>query len=126
MEFEKIDEKKAVINKILERKNYLKRPKVSNITKVVFVISPKMPKVNLNMLDKKLCFAEFLELNVLIVINKIDLDEEESRRIQEIYENSGYKVIKTNAEKGLGIEELKEELRSNTSVLAGESGVRKI
>lgn len=126
MEFEKIDEEKAVINKILERKNYLKRPKVSNITKVVFVISPKMPKANLNMLDKKLCFAEFLELNVLIVINKIDLDEEESRRIQEIYENSGYKVIKTNAEKGLGIEELKEELRSNTSVLAGESGVRKI
>lgn len=85
-----------------------------------------MPKANLNILDKKLCFAEFLKIYAIIVINKIDLDEEEVKRIQEIYENSGYKVIRTNAEKGIGIEELKEELRNNTSVLAGESGVRKV
>lgn len=85
-----------------------------------------MPKVNLNILDKKLCFAEFLGINAVIVINKIDLDEEEAEKIKNIYETSGYKVIKTNAEKGLGIDKLKEELKNNTSVLAGESGVRKV
>lgn len=85
-----------------------------------------MPKVNLNILDKKLCFAEFLGINAVIVINKIDLDEEEAEKIKNIYETSGYKVIKTNAEKDVGIDKLKEELKNNTSVLAGESGVRKV
>ena len=92
-----------VINKILERKNYLKRPKVSNISR---------------MLDKGLCLAEFLGISPIIVINKTDLDEKESDRILNLYTKSGYKVIKTKAEKGEGIDKLREELKGHVSVLS--------
>lgn len=118
VEFETIHEKQAVINEILDRKSYLKRPKVSNISQIVFVIAPKMPRTNFVMLDKGLCFAEFLGLKQVIVINKMDLDEKEADRIFKVYTKAGYKVIKMVAEEGKGLDELKEILRLNTSVLS--------
>ena len=98
VEFEITDEenKKAVINKIFERKVYIKRPKMANITQLILVISSRNPKPDLLMLDKQLTFAEFLNLKVCIVLNKIDLDEEkEFKRIKEIYTKIGYEVIET-------------------------------
>lgn len=126
VEFETTANNQTVITKILERTNFLKRPKVSNISQIVFVISPKMPNTNFVMLDKELCLAEFLGLNSIIVINKTDLDEEKSDEIHRIYTKTGYKVIKAKANQGQGLDELKKLLKNNTSVLAGQSGVRKI
>lgn len=60
-----------------------------------------MPTPNLLMLDKELCFAEFLQIEPIIVINKIDLSEEKAKEIEEIYQKTGYKVIKTEAENGI-------------------------
>ena len=79
------DENQKVINKILERKSFIKRPKVSNISQIIFVISSKMPKSNLLMLDKWLAYAEFSKIKPIIVINKIDLDKKETEKIEEIY-----------------------------------------
>lgn len=121
-----INENQALINNILERKNYLKRPKVSNITQVIFVVSPKMPNINFLMLDKQLCYAEFLGIKPIIVINKTDLNQKETDNIFEIYTSSGYKVIKSKAEIGEGINEIKDILQDNITVLSGQSGVRKI
>ena len=70
------ENKKAVINKILERKVYIKRPKMANITQLILVVSSKDPKPDLLMLDKQLAFAEFLGIKPSIVLNKIDLDKE--------------------------------------------------
>ena len=79
------DENQKVINKILERKSFIKRPKVSNISQIIFVISSKMPKPNLLMLDKWLAYAEFSKIKPIIVINKIDLDKKEKEKIEEMY-----------------------------------------
>ena len=114
-----MEEGKAVINEILDRSSYLKRPKVSNISQVIFVVAPRMPALNSLVLDKELCFAEHIRINPVIVIN-----EKKTNEIFEIYTKAGFKVIKMQAEKGEGISHLKEVLKSNTSVLAGESGVR--
>lgn len=46
-----------------------------------------MPKPNLLMADKELIFAEFSEIKPIVVINKIDLDEEEADRLYNIYTN---------------------------------------
>ena len=87
---------KAVINEILERKVYIKRPKMANITQLVLVVSSKDPKPDLLMLDKQLAFAEFLGIKSSIVLNKIDLDEEkEFENIKEVYTKIGYDVIET-------------------------------
>ena len=127
VQFEVTDEenKKAVINEIYERKVYIKRPKMANVTQLVLVVSSKNPKPDLLMLDKQLAFAEFLGVKSSIVLNKIDLDEEkEFKEIKEVYTKIGYKVIETQANKK-DIGELIEILKENINVLAGNSGVGK-
>lgn len=128
VEIEMLDESKktAVITKIFDRTNYIKRPKLANLTKLVFVISSKNPKPDLLMLDKQLVFAEFLGIDAIIVINKTDLEKEENiEAIKKIYENIGYKVTTTNAKQRQGIDELKKELTNNISAFSGNSGVGK-
>lgn len=116
----------AVIEEIKTRKTYIKRPKLANITNIIFVISSKHPKPDLLMLDKQLAFAEYLHIEPIIVLNKIDLDEkEEFNKISKIYEEIGYKVIKTNAKEKIGIQKLEQELKDNISAFSGNSGVGK-
>ena len=88
VEIEIINQNQAVINRILDRTSFMKRPKASNISQIVFVISSKMPKPNLLMLDKWLAFAEFSKIKPIIVINKIDLDEKETEKISKIYKQA--------------------------------------
>lgn len=128
IEFEIIDEekRKAVINKILDRKVYVKRPKLANITQIVFVVSSKNPKPDLLLLDKQLAFAQFLGIKSLIVLNKTDLDnKKEFKGIKDIYEKIGYKVVETDAKNEKGIDKLKKELKGNISAFSGNSGVGK-
>lgn len=120
------DNKKAVIEKILDRTIYIKRPKLANLTQIIFVISAKMPSPDLKMLDKQLAYAEFLGIKPIIVINKIDLEEqEEINKIEKIYKDIGYIVLKTNAKMGHGVQELKDILKEQISAFSGNSGVGK-
>lgn len=107
VEFEVLEDKSCIIDEILERRNFLKRPSCSNITQVIFVIASSSPKPNLLMLDKELSLAESLGITPVIVINKTDLDEEEAENLAKIYTKVGYKVIETNAEKGERTREIK-------------------
>ncbi len=126
VEFETTENNKAVINKILERKIYIKRPKLANITQLVFVMSSKEPKPDLLMLDKQLAFAEYLGISSIIVLNKTDLDmEKEFRHIKDLYEKIGYTVIETEAKNGKGIEKLIQALKNNINAFSGNSGVGK-
>lgn len=126
VEIEGIGDGKYMIMEVKTRRSYLKRPKVSNVTQVVIVITPKMPRPNFVTLDKLLCQVKFLRLKELIVINKANLNPKKSDEIFELYRKARYRIMKMNAEDDDGIEELKERLKNNTTVLAGQSGVRKI
>ena len=120
------DKNTAVIEDVQERKTYIKRPKLANITQIVFVVSSKHPKPDLLLLDKQLAFAEYLKIRPIIVLNKIDFDDKkEFINISRIYESIGYKVIQTDAKMGIGIEELLLELKNNVSAFSGNSGVGK-
>ena len=132
VEIQILDEenKKAVIEKIKPRTTYIKRPKMSNITQLILVVSSKNPKPDLLLLDKQLAFAEYLEIKPIIVLNKTDLDKKkEFEKIKEIYQNIGYTVIETIAkeqENNLsGIQELKKYLKGNINAFSGNSGVGK-
>ena len=132
VEIQILDEenKKAVIEKIEPRTTYIKRPKMSNITQLILVVSSKNPKPDLLLLDKQLAFAEYLGIKPIIVLNKTDLDKKkEFEKIKEIYQNIGYTVIETIAkeqENNLsGIQELKKQLKNNVNAFSGNSGVGK-
>ena len=114
------------IDKILNRKVYIKRPKLANINKIVLVVSSKHPKPDLLMLDKQLAFVEFLGIEPLIVLNKIDLDKNELfKEIKRVYQKVGYKVIETEAKEGKGIDGLMKEMYGYTNAFSGNSGVGK-
>ncbi len=120
------ENKKAVIEEILPRTTYIKRPKMSNITQIILVISSKNPKPDLLLLDKQLAFAEYLKIKPIIVLNKTDLDKnQEFEDIKTIYEKIGYTVIKTVAKNEQGIIELKKILKGTITAFSGNSGVGK-
>jgi ribosome biogenesis GTPase len=119
------NEDENIIEKIEKRDNYIKRPKISNITQIVCVLSAKNPKPDLLMLDKQLAYAEYVGIKAAIVINKIDLDKKKVEEIKEIYKNIGYPIVETNAKEKEGIDGLNKILENNISVFAGNSGVGK-
>ena len=128
VEIDIIDEQKCtgVITKIEDRLNETKRPKMANLTQIILVLSMKLPKPDLELLDKQLAYCEFMHIKPIIVLNKVDLvDEEVANHIQNVYEKIGYDVIKTNAKMQIGVEQIKSHLKNNITAFSGNSGVGK-
>ena len=120
------DKKVGVIEKILERKNYIKRPKMANLSQIILVVSMKLPKPDLLLLDKQLVYAEYMNIKPIICLNKIDLeDEEKIDYIYSLYSTIGYTVIKTDAKNNVGVDQIKEHLQNNITAFSGNSGVGK-
>lgn len=119
------EDNSGYIIEIEDRQTELLRPPVSNVTQAIIVMSIKSPDINTWLLDKFLLMADYEGLDILICINKCELDEEFAIKIEKIYKEAGYKVLLTSAALGLGIEELEEVLNGSISVLAGPSGVGK-
>ena len=118
--------KKGYVEEILKRETELKRPPVANVTQAVIVVSSKAPDYNLWLLDRFLVLAEGVGIKIVIVVNKVDLDDKNIiDNICETYEKARYKVILTSATTYDGIEELKVILEDNITVFAGASGVGK-
>ena len=120
-----IEDNSGYIIDIKPRTTELIRPAVANITQAIIVMSIKKPNFNSWLLDKYLLMAEHENLEILICINKFDLDERKSKKFKDIYEKAGYEVIVTSADKEIGLDNLKEKLKNNISVFAGPSGVGK-
>ncbi len=128
VEIEIIDSEKksGVITEIHERFNFLKRPKMANLSQLILVISMKLPKPDLLLLDKQLAYSELIKVKPIICLNKIDLESEKKvDEIYNLYTKIGYKVIKTNAKTGEGIDEIKSILNNNITAFSGNSGVGK-
>jgi ribosome biogenesis GTPase len=99
---------------------------VSNIDTVVVVAAAKRPDLTPRLIDRFLVAAESREIPAVIVINKIDLDEENERVLMVAgYRALGYAVLETSAETGAGVDELRASLQDQTSVFMGHSGVGK-
>ncbi len=121
------EKQKGSIEKILPRKTYSKRPKIANLTQMIFVLSCKAPKPDFLFLDKQLAYAEYLHIKPILCINKIDLGKKEQiQEITEFYGKIGYPILQTNAKERIGIENVKKVLKGNLTAFSGNSGVRKV
>ncbi|WP_409227433.1 ribosome small subunit-dependent GTPase A [Gudongella sp. SC589] len=113
------------IEEIFERESVLLRPPVANVTQAVVVSSIKNPELNTWLLDRMLVMAEEQELEVLVCINKCELDRDGAKQMESIYTGAGYNTVLTSVKEQEGLAKLKNFMEDHISVFAGPSGVGK-
>lgn len=120
------EEKKGNITDILERKNELIRPAVTNVDQALVIFAASDPAPNFNLLDRFLILMKRQQVDTIICFNKKDIiTDKELLLLEETYEKCGYGVIFTSTYTDDGITTLRELLKNKTTVLAGPSGVGK-
>ena len=115
----------CVIHRVIERKNCLTRPPVSNLDILVVVFSLVQPTVNYPVVDKLIAGCELAGIDPVICISKTDLAEPEAVSEAISIYSGIYPSVSVNGVTGEGIEELREMISGKKVALAGPSGVGK-
>lgn len=120
------DNNTGYVVEILERKNELLRPKVSNIDYSLIVVSAKDPEFSSKLLNKTICLNENSKVDIIIIFTKLDLLHEKEqvyiKNIMNYYEKIGYDVF-TNSDED--IEKLKKLISKKYVAISGQSGAGK-
>lgn len=99
---------------------------VANVDQVVIVMALVEPDLKPHLIDRYLVSAEQGGIAPLICLNKADLvDPTPYQPLIGMYSQLGIPTLLTSASSGLGIERLRDWLRSRQTVFAGQSGVGK-
>lgn len=120
-----------MIKDIMNRKNSLIRPPVSNIDQMIIVVSVGAPTPDYILLDKQLVLCISKNIKPIICVNKIDLIDEDKtvkndiEYINNVYSKIGVDIVYVSAKNGNGINDLKKLLNGKTSAFSGSSGVGK-
>jgi len=99
----------------------------ANVDRILAVVAAARPDLTRDIVDRLLLIAEANELDGILVINKMDLEQDRDRALElaDEYRRLGYRVLTTSAVTGEGIEEVRGLLCEGTSALLGPSGVGK-
>lgn len=126
---------KGTIEEVKPRQNQLKRPTIANVDQAFLTFAIVDPEPDLNLLDRLLIQVAAVNIEPIIILNKIDLvkGSDSFDAAEELfpgdgldfYEDLGYKVIKFSTKTKEGLSELQEQINHKVSVLAGPSGVGK-
>lgn len=127
---------KGIIEAIHPRASVLTRPDfydgvkpiAANMDQIV-IVSAILPELSVNIIDRYLVACETLEVEPLIVLNKIDLLAAQERawvdETMEVYRRIGYRVLMVSSQTREGMEALENALTERVSIFAGQSGVGK-
>ena len=127
------NENEGLIERIEPRHGILSRTSrnrqhviVTNVDQLLIVVSAAEPVIKPNLIDRFLITAEKAEIPAVICINKIDLvDPADLQPLIGVYGQMGYDIQLLSAETGFGIEALRDIVKDQETVLAGQSGVGK-
>ncbi|PSW12195.1 small ribosomal subunit biogenesis GTPase RsgA [Photobacterium sanctipauli] len=126
----------GVVEAVHERESMLTRPDyydgvkavAANVNQII-IVSAVLPELSLNIIDRYLIAAETIGIEPLIVLNKVDLLDPESRTMVEetlsLYQKIGYEIRYVSSDTGEGMDALKDDLKDRVSIFAGQSGVGK-
>ena len=119
-----VDTDKQVIEKVLKRKNYLERPLISNIDKLLIVMSTAIPSFSSYLIDKFLIIAKSNTIEPIIVITKTDMisfkEKIDVKKYIKYYRKIG---IKTYMNKD--VLKIKKEFKGSVVALCGQTGAGK-
>ena len=118
-----VDQGKGMIEGILPRRNGFIRPAVANVDALVIFAANTNPVTEPFLIDRVAAIAGQQEVPVYLCVNKCDIDP--ARDLVRIYEHVGLPVIRTSAETGEGVEQLRELLQGKLTAFTGNSGVGK-
>jgi ribosome biogenesis GTPase / thiamine phosphate phosphatase len=121
------------IEAILPRRSLLARPARNNKVRpvaanidTVFVVIAVEPYCDFLLIDQYLAVCENSQINVALILNKVDLDPSEALEQElAIYQNLDYQIHRVSTKTGTGLTELKLALQNQVSVFTGQSGVGK-
>ena len=115
---------------VLTRPDYYDglKPVAANVEQMV-IVSSVLPELSLSIIDRYLIAAETLNIEPLLVLNKIDLLDEprlaEYKTWLTEYQRIGYRVLYVSKKTHQGIEQLESELVNRINIFVGQSGVGK-
>ena len=129
----------GIIINIHDRKNYIIRKSV-NLSKQTHIIAANIdiaflmitlykPQTFTPFIDRFLATAEAYDITVILLFNKIDLNDEkldlQKNKLINIYSKIGYTCLEISATKKINIEKVKELMLGKISMFSGHSGVGK-
>ena len=118
-----VEHGRGMVEKILPRKNSFIRPAVANIDALVVFAANVNPVTEPYLIDRVAAIAGDQEVPVILCVNKCDLDP--APDLVDIYEKAGFTVIRTSAETGEGVEDLRKLIEGKLTAFTGNSGVGK-
>lgn len=118
---------KLLIEDILERKNELIRPSISNIDLLCIVLSIKKPEFSLDLAFEFLTYSNINNIPSVLLISKIDNDEDfkEFNKIKNIMEKCGVSCLPFSKFNEDYISSIRNIVKNKTVCFMGQTGVGK-
>lgn len=114
---------KGRIDKVEPRRNWFIRPAVANIDAMVFVAANTNPVTDPFLVDRVSVIAADADCQLILCINKADIDPGD--QLYSTFTAAGFPVVRTSAETGQGMEELRAAIDGKICAFTGNSGVGK-
>ena len=105
------------------RRNVFSRPAAANIDQLVILASAAVPVTEPYLIDRIAAIAALKGCDVLVCLNKCDLDPAEE--LYGIYSRSAIPVLRISAETGEGLDALRRAIAGKLNAFTGNSGVGK-
>ena len=118
-----VEKGKGMVETVLPRKNHFIRPAVANLDAMVIFAANVNPITEPYLIDRVAAIAGDQEVPVYLCVNKCDLDPAEE--LVRIYTHAGIPVLRTSAETGEGVAQMRDLLRGKLTAFTGNSGVGK-
>lgn len=113
----------GAVDEVLPRKNQFTRPAVANVDQLVLLCANVNPVTDPFLLDAVASLAESKGCQVVICVNKTDLDPADE--LTHLYTSAGFPTVAVSAATGQGVADLAALLEGKVSVFTGNSGVGK-
>jgi ribosome biogenesis GTPase len=130
---ERIEPRKTLLTRSDSFRASAQRPMVANATQMLIVASLLQPPVKWGLVDRMILAARGGGLRPIICLNKVDLADapagaqadESAKQALAHYRTLGVASLRTSVAAARGLDELRDLLRDQSTVLAGHSGVGK-
>ncbi len=118
-----IESGKGAIIRIYDRKNFLMRPPVANIDKLIIVSSVAEPKPNLTVIDRLTAQAADKNIEPVVIFSKCDLADADE--YVSIYKKCNIMSFAVSSKENLNIEIFSDIFKDSVCALTGNTGVGK-